>query len=65
MYSQEIVNACLSKNEFRKHIGILVEKIWNSNQYNLNRVMRYVDDLRDDIHFYLEYPYVDKVYRDS
>jgi hypothetical protein len=65
MYSQGIVNACLNKKLFRKSIKLLVENIWKSNQFELNRVIRFVDDLRDDIHFYLEYPYVDKVYRDS
>lgn len=65
MYSEPLVCACLNKDEFRQNIGLLVEKLWKSNQFDLRRVISYIDDLRDDVHFYLEYPYVDKVYRDS
>ncbi len=65
MYSEPLICACLNKDEFRNNIGKLVENLWESNQFDLRRVVRYIEDLRDDVYFYLEYPYVDKVYRDS
>jgi len=65
MYSREIICACLSKKDLKDNIKTLVDKIWIKKDFNLDRVMKYVDNLQNDLYYYLEYPYVDKVYRDS
>ena len=63
---KRIQNSIFNKDEFIETLKSAISKFFNEKQDNIENSLRaHFDALKDNLWFYLEYPYVDKVYRNS
>lgn len=65
MLAKRINIAIITKEHFTKKIDDYLFKIWSFKNLDVNRILTYINNIKDDVCLYLEYPYVDKVYRDN